>query len=113
MYKRNLIFWFGCILFRVILAVIAYIAPPHILKKLSFITIIPAFNFIFMYLFSIKETKSSRGFFKGKIWWNELRPIHGILYLLFSIYAFREKKFAYKILVLDVIIAIFSKLLYN
>ena len=97
----NKIFWFGCILTRLLIAYLAYILPPHLLQYMGYITLIPAFSFIYMYIFSLKKSKNSKGFFKGNIWWKDLRPLHGVLYLLFSIYAIRKKTFAYKVLLLD------------
>ena len=111
MTRRDLFFWFGCIPFRFLLAIIAYIIPTKFLPHMTPFTMIPAIAFLFMYTFSIKESKNSRGFFNGKIWWTHLRPIHGVLYLLFSIYALKKHHFAYKILVLDTIIAVGAKLI--
>ena len=40
----------------------------------------------------------------AKIWWNELRPIFSILYMLFGISAINGKEYAYKFLIADVIL---------
>jgi hypothetical protein len=44
---------------------------------------------------------------EGKpIWWNNLRPIHGTLYLLFSLFTLANVKFSWILLVLDVILGL-------
>ena len=35
--------------------------------------------------------------------WHYLRPIHGLLYILYSYYAYKKNSDAYKILLIDVI----------
>ena len=51
--------------------------------------------------------------FGGKIWWNNLRPIHAILYATFGYLAYNKSKSAYKPLVLDAIIGLISFVIYH
>jgi hypothetical protein len=46
--------------------------------------------------------------FGEKIWWNDLRPIHGTLYLLFAYYAIRGSKYAWTILLVDVLFGLIA-----
>ena len=43
-----------------------------------------------------------------KIWWNDLRIVHGSLYLLFSYMAFNQNKDAWLILLIDTLIGLVS-----
>ena len=92
-------FLIGCIGLRIIIAILAKNANEYQLKNLGMIALIPAVTFIGLYLFDLRKTGFEAG---GKIWWNDVRPIHGILYLLFAIYALKSVKKAWLILALDV-----------
>ena len=46
--------------------------------------------------------------FGADILLNNIRPVHGILYLLFSIYMYKGYEYAYIPLLLDIIIGIVS-----
>ena len=73
---------------------------------MGYVTLIPAFGFMYIYLSNSRE----RGVevFNEKIWWNHLRPIHSLLYFLFSYYAINKKRFSWKILAFDVILGFFA-----
>ena len=43
-----------------------------------------------------------------KVWWNDLRIAHGLLYLLFSIFYFLDYKKSWYFLLADVLIGLFS-----
>ena len=96
-------FLIGCIGIRILLTVLAKIASTEILKIMGYLALIPALGFILIYLGNLRETGFEAG---GKIWWNKLRPIHGILYLLFALYAIKGEKFAWSILGLDVTVGL-------
>ena len=93
-----------CIIVRFILVLLAKYVNKNILQILGYISLIPAIRFIYLYLFDKRKT----GFeiFGDKIWWNKLRPIHGILYLLFAIYAIKKEDFAWIPLLIDVLLGI-------
>ena len=97
-------FFIICIIVRFLLVIIAKYINKDMLQILGWISILPAIGFIFLYLSGRRKTGievSGR-----KIWWNKLRPIHGVLYLLFSIYAIKKETFAWMPLLLDVILGI-------
>ena len=100
---NKLLFLFGCIGFRLLISIIIKNTSTKYLPIYSFITIIPALGFILIYLFNLRKKK---GAFNNNVWWNKLRPIHGIMYLLFSIYAFKKETFAWRILFLDGILGL-------
>ena len=51
--------------------------------------------------------------FGNKIWWNLLRPIHGILYLLFAYNALNKNNNSWIYLMIDVIIGLIRFLIYH
>lgn len=96
-----------CILFRLFLVYIAKTTKN--LKYLGYITLIISIGFIFIYV--TKSRKTGIEVNGKKIWWNELRPIHGILYLIFSIGAINNYNLWY-LLLLDVIIGLVAYLIH-
>ena len=100
---NKLLFLFGCIGVRFLLSFLVKITPAYYLPFYSAISLLPALGFIFIYLFDLRKYGKEAG---GKIWWNKLRPIHGIMYLLFSIYAYKKEVFAWKILFIDTILGL-------
>jgi hypothetical protein len=47
--------------------------------------------------------KTGTEVFGEKIWWNDIRPVHGLLYLLFAYLAINKNKNAWLILLFDVL----------
>ena len=99
MENKHFKFLIGCIGLRIILVLLAKNATPKQLKYMGILALLPALGFISLYMFDLRKTGFEAG---GKIWWNSVRPIHGILYLLFAIYAIKEIKSAWIILAVDV-----------
>lgn len=58
--------------------------PPNYLKILGWGALFIGIGFITLYTFGWRKT--GREVFGDKIWWNDLRPLHGTLYLLFAYY---------------------------
>ena len=65
----------------------------------------------FMYIFLTNSREYGLETFGDKIWWNKLRPIHGILYLISGILILTDKH-SYYPLTIDIIIG-FSAYLYH
>jgi hypothetical protein len=51
--------------------------------------------------------------FGDKIWWNDLRPIHGSLYFLFAYSAIMGNSNAYQFLLVDVLFGLTRFLLFH
>ena len=96
---NKLLFLIGCIGVRTALALLAKYISNDYLPYLGYLALLPAFGFIFLYLSDLRQTGPEA---QGVIWWNKLRPIHGIMYLLFAIYAIKKESFAWTILAFDV-----------
>lgn len=109
--KRFLLFIFGCILIRSLLVVCAKKINKKYLPYLGVITLIPALGFIIIYFGKLRNKGGET--FGDKIWWNNLRPIHALLYLYFSYLAFNKNDNSYIPLLIDVIIGFFSFLVFH
>jgi hypothetical protein len=109
--KRLLLFLFGCIGLRFLLAYTSKTMSTEYLPYLGFITLSIGLG-LFYYYFSGTRKKGPETF-GDDIWWNDLRPIHGSLYLLFSLLAFQKKSYAWVPLALDVLIGLISFLIFH
>ena len=104
--KRNLMFLFGCIGVR---SFVVYIAKtePNYLVTLGYIALLPAIGFMIIYMFNLRETGSE--VFGEKIWWNNLRPLHGLLWGIFAFMAINNDiENSWKILLLDTLIGLLA-----
>jgi len=104
--KRFIAFIFGCILTRGLFVLIALKTPKKYLPYLGMLAIIPAIGFFTIYMGGYRKTGME--VFGKKIWWNNLRPIHAILYSIFSYLAIMKNNNSYIPLLMDVIIGLVS-----
>jgi hypothetical protein len=104
--KRFLLFLIGCIGIRSLFVYLAKNANRTYLKYMGYLSILPAIGFF--YLFFTGSRKTGPEVFGDNIWWNNLRPIHGFLYLLFAYNAIHGNNFAWIYLLVDVIIGLIS-----
>ena len=94
------LFLLGCITVRTALVVAAYYAPPHILKLMGYLALIPGLSFLIIW--ALRLRKRGPETFGAPIWWNGMRPVHGILYLVFAYMAILGKPGAWVPLAVDV-----------
>ena len=111
MQKRFLLFLIGCIGIRILFVYIAKTIDIKYLPILGYIALLIGIGFIVIYLKGLRKT--GQEVFGEKIWWNDLRPIHGLLYILFAYFAITQNTKAWKFLLLDVIIGLCSFLIYH
>jgi hypothetical protein len=112
MTKRNILFLIGCMGVR---STIAYTAKrvgekPELrekwLKTMGYIALIPAIGFMYIYLTDSRKTGPE--VFGGEIWWNDLRPVHGCLWLAFAIYAIKLNANAWLFLAGDTLVGLLA-----
>ena len=73
---------------------------------------LPAIGFLYIYFTGSRKTGLE--VFGEKIWWNDLRPLHSLLYYWFSwTILFGNKKEAWKILLADVLLGWVSFLMHH
>ena len=110
--KRFLLFLFGCIPLRLLLVYIAKNASINILQIMGYLALIPAFGFIYIYYSGTRQTGAE--VFGDKIWWNYLRPIHALFYIMFALSAiYYKERSAYIWLLFDVILGLVSFLWFH
>jgi hypothetical protein len=109
--KRFLLFLFGCIPTRLAIMYLAKVISPQYLSILGYLALIPAFGFYYLYFSGARKTGAE--VFGDKIWWNNLRPIHGILYTLFAYNAIIRNTFAWIYLLVDVLFGLISFLIFH
>ena len=109
--KRLLLFLIGCIGLRSLFVVIAKYVNTSYLKYLGYLALLPAIGFLYIYLTGARKTGAET--FGEKIWWNNLRPVHAILYLLFAYNALIGNKRAWIYLLADVLFGLLSFLIHH
>ena len=109
--KRFLLFLIGCIGTRTLFVYLAKNANATYLRYMGYLSILPAIGFFYLFLTGSRKTGAE--VFGDKIWWNNLRPIHGIMYFLFAYNAINANSFAWIYLLVDVIIGLVSFLSFH
>lgn len=83
----------------------------HLLPTLGLLTLVPTIGFLVIYFFNLRKTGIETG---GEIiWWGSLRPLHGLLYGIFSYMALNNNPEAWKILFLDTTIGLIAFLRFH
>ena len=111
MQKRFMLFLFGCIPTRLALVYLAKNISIDYLPILGYITLIMGISFAYLFLSGTRQTGAE--VFGDKIWWNNLRPIHSLFYLIFSYYAINKMREGWVYLLYDVIIGLISFLIFH
>ena len=109
--KRILLFLIGCVGVRLLIAYLAKIININYLPVMGYIAMLPAIGFAYIFLTGSRKTGAE--VFGGKIWWNNLRPIHAILYALFAYNAINKNPNSWKILLADVIFGLIAFIIFH
>jgi hypothetical protein len=109
--KRFLLFLIGCIGTRTLFVLLAKNAEPKYLPLLGYLALLPAIGFIYIYLTGSRQTGAE--VFGGKIWWNDLRPIHSLFYFLFAYNAIKGNTNSWLYLLIDVVFGLLSFLIFH
>jgi hypothetical protein len=111
LHKRFLLFLVGCIGSRSLFALSAKTIPLEYLPLLGYVAMLPLVGFLYIFITGSRKTGIEVG--GGKIWWNWLRPVHALMYLLFAYNAIFKHADAWKYLAADVIIGLVAFLTYH
>ena len=109
--QRFLMFLIGCIGLRLLFAIIAKYVNANYLKYLGYLALLPAIGFLYIFLTGARKTGPET--FGAKIWWNNLRPLHSLLYFLFAYNAIIGNKQAWVYLLVDVLFGLISFLVHH
>tara|TARA_B110000967_G_C18888831_1_gene565898 strand:- start:1533 stop:1889 length:357 start_codon:yes stop_codon:yes gene_type:complete len=110
-HKRIILFLFGCISIRFLLVIIAKKIDLYYLPFMGLLATIPAIGFLYIFFNDLRKTGPE--VFGDKIWWNSLRPVHAILYLLFAYNAIIANPDSWIYLFIDVLIGLNSFLIHH
>ena len=100
--KRQLLFLFGCVPFRLWLVYLAKTLPPDKVRTMGIFAIFPTLGFLFLYVANARLKGAET--FGQPIWWHALRLHHFLLYLLFVVTAFTKPESSFVPLLVDVIL---------
>tara|TARA_B110000208_G_scaffold7450_1_gene9479 strand:+ start:880 stop:1248 length:369 start_codon:yes stop_codon:yes gene_type:complete len=109
--KRIVLFLFGCMTVRFGLVYLTNKMPTKYLPYMGYIGLLPAIGFAYIYLTDSRKTGAE--VFGDKIWWNDLRPIHSLLYFIFAYLAINASNQAYIPLLIDVVIGLVAFMVYH
>jgi len=109
--KRFLLFLIGCIGTRSLFVYVAKNASETYLMYMGYLALLPAIGFLYIYFTGARKTGAE--VFGEKIWWNDLRPIHSLLYFIFAYNAINGNRMAWIYLLIDVIIGLLSFLIHH
>ena len=100
-YKRILLFLIFCIGTRSLLTYSVFVHNKKYKDVLRNILLIPAIGFAFIHANDLRKTGGE--VFGDKIWWNDLRPFHSLMYFLTAYLVEIENPRAYYPIALDTI----------
>ncbi len=109
--KRILLFLIGCIGTRTLFVIMAKYINKNYLPFMGYVAIIIALGFSFIYLTGSRQTGPE--VFGDKIWWNNLRPVHAMLYFIFAYLAITKNDYSWVPLLIDVTIGLTAFLYYH
>lgn len=110
-HKRLVLFLIGCMGAR---SGLTYIIKHHTIQYKLFLVVllmIPAIGFSYIYLNDLRKTGGE--VFGGKIWWNNLRPFHAIMYFTSAVMVYIQNKKAYYVVGLDTLVGLISFILFH
>ena len=102
MNKIIYLFFFGCLVARISIAIIAKIINIKYLPILAIFSSIISLSFLRGFILNYPKT----GFFGSKVWWQNYRIIHSFDFGLFSIFAFYKNPNSWIILFIDALLGL-------
>lgn len=99
--KRHALFLLGCIPTRLLYT---YLTSRYNVPILGYIALMIGLGFLYIYFTDSRKTGPET--FGEKIWWNDYRPLHGVLYLTFAYMYLNGVKNAWMVLLMDTMIGL-------
>lgn len=109
--KRFYLFLFGCIGTRTLFTILAASVSVSFLHILGYIALLPVFGWIYIMLIGKRNTGPE--VFGGRIWWQNLRPLHTLLWAGFAYCAISGFPSAYRLLAIDTAIGLAAFLFHH
>jgi hypothetical protein len=102
--KRLVMFLVGCMGTRSLLVYVAKHASNVNLARLGYAAFLVSAGLLYFYFSGTRTTGPE--VLGGKIWWNNLRPVHATMYALFGINAINGNRQAWIILLIDLLVGL-------
>jgi len=96
---RFYLFIFGCIGSRLMITALSAFAYGWVLTVMGLLALIPMYGWFYIIFFGKRDTGLE--VFGGKIWWQNLRPVHMILWGFFGYLAIKGNRNAWIVLLID------------
>ena len=109
--KRFFLFLVFCIGSRSLFVYVAKNINIQYLPILGYIALLPAFGFAYIFATGARQTGAE--VFGEKIWWNNLRPVHAILYSLFAYNAINKNRQSWVYLLIYVLFGLIGFLTHH
>ena len=104
--KRMLLFLIGCMGARSALTYGIKNYSEDYKKILTILLLVPAIGFSYIYLNDLRKTGPE--VFGDKIWWNNLRPFHALMYFAGSLLVYIGNKDAYLPIAIDTLVGLIA-----
>ena len=104
--KKSIIFLFifGCFLLRTVMAYMVYILT---LKHIEYLPLTGYIGLIISFGFTYNIIKGrNMGAFNQRVWWQNYRYIHAMIFFIFGLLAINKSIDAYKLLFLDALLGL-------
>ena len=109
--KRFYLFLFGCIGARSLFTIASAYASVSTLQIMGALALLPVFGWL--YIMFIGERSTGPEVFGGKIWWQNLRPVHTLLWAGFAYRAISGFTSAWRLLAVDTLFGLCAFLLHH
>lgn len=110
--KRFMLFLLGCIPTRLALVVMAIVLPLGFLKWFAVFALMVGIGFWTIFLTGKRKVGAET--MGSPIWWNLLRPVHGMLWLLIAYYSWTMRRdLVWRLLLVDVCLGLVSFLIFH
>ena len=97
-------FLVGCMGTRALLVYLSKTTNNANLARLGYVAFLVSAGLLYFYFSGTRTTGPE--VLGGKIWWNNLRPVHATLYALFGLNAINGNRQAWIILLIDLLIGL-------
>jgi len=97
--KRFMLFLLGCMFARALIVLAAKYIDKQYLPYMGIVATIVAVSWIYLFMFDLRKTGPE--VMGQEIWWQKIRPIHALFYLIFAYMAFKQSDKAWVPLLVD------------
>lgn len=101
--KASVLFLTLCVSSRLLIAYLVSTRNPDN-QWIAAALLVPAIGFLTIYAKGLRQNPAET--FGCELWWNDLRPVHGLLYAAAAVLVLKKSSFAHYPLYLDVLIGV-------